>query len=257
MKKILLSFLVLSVGVSSYAQRNCSIHLSVDGLGVGAIDGTKENLWDIRQTFDSHSSYESDYLTSKSLIKYLSIKPEFRFSDKLSLYTGLQYTYMRNCFLGEYENGFFYVRSNQNAEYETNLFRLKNIEETAGYLSIPIEVKYTPLRFQGFNFYGRLGLDFGVNVHSKRSAKFFQAEMQQYEADVLNIVPFSPNKLLVTTYVGIGMGYKFTNGVALSADMPTVKRILTEKHSSIIKVDFLTGIQLSLSIPLINKESKE
>jgi len=257
MKKILLLFWILGIGLSSYAQKKCSIHLSVDGLGRGAISGTKEILWDIRQTFNSYSHYENDYLKSKSYMRYLSVKPEFKFSEKLSFYTGLRYTYMKNIFSGEDENGFFYVRSNQNTANETNLFRLKNIEELAGYLSVPIEVKYAPIHLHGFNFYGRLGLDFGVIIHSKRSAELFQAEMQQYEADVLNIVPFSPNKFLATMYAGIGMGYTFSNGMVLSADIPTVKNILTKKHSSIVKVNFLTGIQLSLSIPLIGKEAKE
>ncbi|HPW65576.1 MAG TPA: hypothetical protein PLY32_03455 [Salinivirgaceae bacterium] len=49
---------------------------------------------------------------------------------------------MKNSFSSNGRSGFFYVRSNQNTAYETNPYRVKTIEETAGYLSIPVEVKY-------------------------------------------------------------------------------------------------------------------
>ena len=257
MKKLLLLFLVLGIGLGSSAQKRPSIHLSVDVLGGGGISGTQENRWDIRQTFNSYSYYNREYLTSNSFLSYISLKPEFRFSEGLSLYTGLRYIDMENSFSNlSNRNGFFYVRLNQNSEDETHIYRVKSIDESVGYLSIPLEVKYAPFHWRRFSIYGRLGTDFGLLIYSKRSAEMFQPDMQRYEADVLNAVPFTPNKFLATVYTGIGLGYEFRNRVTVNADLPMMKNILTNNHSSIFQASSLSGVQVSLSIPL-SQETKE
>lgn len=257
MKKLLLLFLILGIGLNSNAQDKPSIHLSVDVLGGGGILGTQENRWDIRQTFNSYSYYETEYLTSNSFLSYISLKPEFRFSKKLSFYTGLRYTDMTNSFSNmNSRSGFFYVRFAQYSSDETHFYRVKSIEESAGYLSIPLEVKYSPIHWRGFSLYGRLGTDFGLLIYSKRSAELFQPEMQQHEADVLNVVPFIPNNFLSTAYAGIGLGYEFKNRVSVNADLPIIKGILTKNHSSIFQASSLSGVQVSLSIPLSKNDNQ-
>lgn len=251
MKKLLLSTLFLGIMLGVNAQKKFSLHFTIDALSGGVISGIQEDKWDIRQTFSSYSYHDRDYLTSNSFLYYLSLKPEFRFSEKLSVYTGLRYTEMGS----DYSNinnrsGFFYVRSAQSEVGETNLYRIKSIEELNRFLSVPIEIKYTPLHWRRFRFYGKLGSDFGLLINSKRSAEFFQSEMQKYEADVLNTVPFSPNKFLATVYGAIGLGYEFNNRMTVNMDLPMSKNVLTKNHSSIFQTNSITGVQLSLSIPL-------
>lgn len=267
MKKIVLLLLILGASLSSNAQNKVELFLNVD-VGGGNVLGDVKNSWPIRQDGNAYYGYYSNYsyiterISASAFQRYFSVKPEFRFSERFSLYTGLRLTEFRSSFgsVGSDEH-YFFLRPNDDDMQTTEFFRLKSLRESNFYLSIPLEARITIVRPQvwgGFRVYAKVGADVGILLGSKAKIDFLEHEMQQYEKEVIKQVNVSPNKLLSNFYFGMGLGYEISNGWALNLDIPQFSRLLTENNSTLVNTNSFSGVQFTVTAPLnFSKKQKQ
>lgn len=259
MKKTLLFLFMLGAALSTGAQSNVKLLLNVD-VGGGNLLGDINDSWLIRQDVDSYYNYYNDYsyapqrVLSSAYLRYFSVKPEFRFSDRISLYTGLRFAEVNSSFSGlGREDAYFFLKLNGADVGSTELFRIKSISEKNAYLSIPLEARFTlvrPSQWRGFRVYAKIGGDIGVLLNSNKKIDFLLESMKEYEDYVIDQVGLSSNKLLSSIYLGFGIGYEMRSGWAFNLDIPAYSHFLTKNNSTLTAADVLAVVQFSLAMPL-------
>lgn len=256
MQKIFFTLILICVALFSNAQIYTKWHIGID-MGGGGAYGEINEKWPVRQSLNSsyyndyEYSYNYDKLTAQTTVFYAGIKPEYHFSKQFSIASGIRFTQLYSNFTGVGRNGnYFFLRTTDANSPQTEYYRIKTIEEENYYLTIPLEGKYTFFQWGRVGFFAKLGYDLGYLIHSKSSIGFQQDEMQQYENEVFEKVDVKVNSHYSTVNSAFGINYSTKNGWIYNFDLYGVTHLFTENNSSLININKMSTIQISLMIPI-------
>ncbi|MGC3977337.1 MAG: outer membrane beta-barrel protein [Paludibacteraceae bacterium] len=244
--------------LAANAQNDSKLLIGIDVCGGGAY-GTMNDNWEVRQSI--HSNYSSDYeyennssqgsVSTSSSVFYLTVKPEYRFSDKFSVASGLRFTKFGSNFNGNGASGkYFFLRMKNTDDTRTDYYRIKSINEQNSYLGIPLEAKYMLFSWGDFRFYGKVGYEFGYLLHKKLNITFQQQEMQQYEQDIFNNIGLKPNNFYSSIGGAFGVNYQTKNNWHLNVDLFMGSGLLTHNNTTLINLKSMSGVQFSVMMPI-------
>jgi hypothetical protein len=203
--------------------------------------------------------YYSDFAatTTRGLLNknYLGIKYETRIlNKKIGLLSGLRYTRMVSSLGKEtYWSGspdFFYLLFSQD-ETKTEYMKVKEINQVAGYLGIPLELRIYPYKKErktNVYVYYKIGSDFNFRIHSKTNAVFSNDAMNQYEDAIGNIVE-KPWSFYSSVHLGIGfrIGKHEKPGANIEFLFPAA--IWGEDKQSLVNPEAGGGVQINVRLP--------
>ena len=200
--------------------------------------------------FDNH-----DLLSTNMYKVSYAIKPEiYLVGQKLSLITGLRYTRYsvdtdNDDFWDVGES--FYVRV-PGKGLNTDYYRVRNIDQDAHYLGIPLEVKFSPSGPRAFRMHLKLGAEVGYLIYSYTDVRFKNSSMRRYIDSVRDVIG-EPRKVNAAAYAAVGFraGREHRPGFLFELTLPTF--YLTKDQNLLAEPLWGFGIQLGMSIPL-NKE---
>lgn len=255
-------FIVLLLGIISvrtYGQeeREKKFYLGFEGGTTTAINPEPGDQWQIRRTVGS-SYYDYGYshgggLTSVMSMARFAIKPRFQLMKGfVSISSGVRFTRINsNLIKGEEDdNDFFFLLYNQAGD-DTEYLKVKEINQDNDYLTIPLEVSFMPFRYEYMNFYVKLGVESGFLLDSSTDIRFLNAAMEPNQQSVFDKVGVTPNSRFTNLYSTIGCQLGGPNRVKYHLEVYLPSEILSTGNSSLITPGSVSGVQLSIEIPLL------
>ncbi len=207
----------------------------------------------VRASTNYYSSYESKTLSYYFDQIFADVKIEYRFfEEKLWLSSGLRYSNLLSS-LGKYayyENSsdYFYLTTN-NDENTSNFYRVQNIDYSAHYLGLPIELRYSPFSLRFIRVFFKAGTEFNFLFQENKSVDFKTTEMENYEGDILDLFDSSPG-LYGSVYLGAGihLGRPGKTGFRLEANFPVFP--FCSGSFGLVEPVFGGGAEFSIVFPL-------
>lgn len=262
MRKHLFTVIFISLSVSfsvGQEQLKTKFHIGIEG-GKGGLFGSSSNTWDIRQDVSSRSYYWDSYYSNPSGFttgdySYLALKPVYTFGNgRWSIASGISFLNLGTQLgtFGLRADSYFYLR--QVKPGETNFFRVSSISEQTGYLNVPIDVSFIPIRFGRknlFEFYLKAGADFGWKIYSKNKINFVNEKMQQYENEILDGNNLNINNT-ISTFKFSFLGFRITTPNSMRYYVEFIGPLSTnsKRNSSLMDLSGGTGIHMGWQIPI-------
>ncbi len=222
--------------------------------GVGHLNGKMNERWDIRQDL---GDYNYDRYTNNGSIfadMYhfnIGIKGEYSFfNKKLSVLSGVKYKQIYNGLITN-NNKFFYLRYKQD-NTTTEFIRIRDLNEYNHYIAVPLEIKYMPFKvFKRIGIYGKVGIELGALLQSRKEINFHSEAMKQYEDEIFNtVVKDEVNKLLASYYAMFGVSFFLKNKTVFNIDILLPSGLWSKNNSSLIDPSFYGGVQFAIQVPL-------
>jgi hypothetical protein len=238
--RIQLILLIVTTSFSSAAQKFNLIFET----GVERISCDEDKEYDyLRSIPESYSNYYDPYssaIESNMTRAHAAVKVERLFLPKLAFATGIRYTYLQSHLKKNQSPQYFYLLFRQTGT-TTEYLTVRDIEQRANYIGIPLEVRYSPFSGHLFNLFCTVGSDVNVRVLSSNSITFNDENMREYESDVSGIVG-SPDEMFVSAYGKFGVMIGRTNPRAsVSAMLPIY---LPQGSSSLVQPVAGVGINV-------------
>lgn len=254
---IVLLLAIISVRTYGQEEREKKFYLGFEGGMTTAINPEPGDQWQIRRTAGS-SYYDYGYsrgggLTSVMSMTRFAIKPRFQLlKGYLSISSGVRFTRINsNLMQGDQDdNEFFFLLYNQ-AGNDTEYLKVKEINQDNDYLTVPLEVSFTPFRYEYMNFYVKLGVESGFLLNTRSDIRFLNATMEPYQQSVFDKVGITPNSRFTNLYSTIGCQLGGPNRVKYHLELYLPSSVLSTGNSSIIAPGSVSGVQLSIEIPLL------
>ncbi len=253
MKHWLLLLLFLSASfLSLEAQHPTAIRVGVE-YGFMNLSGKMSGHWEFRHPPQGYFNpdYQGDeYATGEGRMHYTGLKVELpTWKSRVTLATGLRYTNVSQQVLPFSNMSHLYLY--HPAGRGIDIYRLDEMNESIGYMSIPLEADIILLGYySNWQVYLKGGVQAGVKVHGKSRIHFTSPSMQTYEEDVLAGTAKRPSTFYSNLYGSLGSRWTLTNGVRLAAEMVIPYLFLSKPNWSFLSSDTLPGIQFTVAVPL-------
>lgn len=261
MKKVCV-LLLLGVSILSiHAQKNPVYRIGVE-IGGGALEGDiMGDKWNMRQDvsgyyYDSYNSPSYYGYGNNSSLMSVGIKPQVSLlNERIDILSGLRFT-MFNTKVESYRhqsNGVIYLRtSNPNA---VEFYKISNIGEKIGYLSIPLEMNYQLFRRGVFersriSFFVKAGAEAGIKLYGNANVNFVSEAMQANEKEILQELDLTLNNFYSTFYFGWGVQLTDGNGIQYNCEARAPGTLLTKRNSHIIDPTMFAGVHFSVLFPV-------
>ena len=153
---------------------------------------------------DQDNIYYCGFITGKPSfnIFYFGIKPEYFFSNRLSISTGIRLSF--NKVKMDSDRDFFLWRVSED-ETSSNYVRINSISQKNRHIELNTKVRFFPgKRNFWIRHYYVLGNTMNFLVTSSNKASFHNPEMNHYSATVLKQIG-KPSSVMGYTYVGLGL----------------------------------------------------
>lgn len=145
---------------------------------------------------------------------------------------------------------FFYLRYSIE-DNNTKFARIKLMEESNYYLTVPIEVKVVPLTYRNLSLYAKAGVEFSLLRFGSGADITFQDEiMDQNKESVLTSITGESNKFYSTFNSAIGVIVGHDEGPKLLFEVFLPSLFLTENNYKFIDTEYYSGMKLSLAFPI-------
>ncbi len=184
---------------------------------------------------------------------FASLKIEYRsLSDNFWISTGVNYSSFHSI-MGESgssadQTDYFYVLKSQN-DNDSYYYKIKEVQEINHYVGVPLDIRYSPFKARFFRLYFKLGFDFNFRVASTQSVDFYEAQMNKYEDDILDLFEESNSFYASTTFgVGIQLGKPNKPNIRIEADIPSI--MLTPNAFGLMTHNYGGGGRISFVLPL-------
>jgi hypothetical protein len=254
-QKFFLLFLCVLGAVSLNAQdvaaKKTPIRLTVEA-GVKNSNGDLRDKWLIRQDASSFYAMKGgEKVFTSSNIVYAGVKPEYYFSDKISLSTGVRFTAM----LCNIESSNFFFMNYRNDDTGIYLAEVIDMYEQNFYMGIPVEVRFAPVQGTRVGLYLRFGIEAALAIYSDIDINFTDKAMNGRESQILNKKNTDVNDFYSATYSAVGIRIGKQDGINLNLELMLPSFILTSNNSALLDLDpHAAGIQASMQFPLNSKK---
>lgn len=255
---LLLAFLFCCF-INARAQQDAKFHIGIE-YGLFEFYGKIDDRWDFRQTTKLQSSYWH-YYGSETAYKngnyfHVGLKPQLTtWNGRLTLASGLRYTNVKESITAESTSSplFMYGESQQGIE----LFRVNRIDETLGYLTVPLEADIGIIgNLHTWAIFVKGGIQAGMKIHGKTTIDFVSNQLDGHNDEILASIGKDPSSFFSTIYTSAGVRFVLRNGMRLSLESPVINFILSKDNFTLVNPYELIGMQLSVAFP-VNFSSKK
>ncbi len=211
--------------------------------------------YDFIRAGTSYYSYSYDSKTLSWFFDqiFANIKLEYRFyDDRFWISSGFRYSNLISS-LGRYSyygssTDFFYVTAN-NSENTSNFYRVQNIDYSAHYLGLPLELRYSPFDIRFFRLFFKAGTELNFLLNENNNVTFYSSGMDENKEAVLNLFNSSPD-FYGNFYLGAGihLGKPGRTGIRLEANFPVFP--FSSGSFGLVEPTFGGGVELSIVVPL-------
>jgi hypothetical protein len=209
----------------------------------------------VRQNISSYYVDQSatGHVYSETYGIFFSLKYEYfigKFNTGIS--TGLRYTGFQSTITGNSSDkaDFFYLRYSE-VNTDTKFARVKDITETKGFVTIPVELRFIPFHYRNIALFARVGVEFSIlNPVKKTNIDFQEVSMEAYQDEVLNNIAIQPDNFYSTLYgsLGITIGKKDKPHYIFEVSLPSL--FLSRNNFALTEINSFSGFKLSVQIPL-------
>lgn len=145
---------------------------------------------------------------------------------------------------------FFYLRYSMQGS-DTKFARVKSMNETSHFITLPLEVRVIPIQRWGMGFFVKAGAELSLlNVKHDTRINFQDDAMNVYEDEILENITSGANKFYSTLYTSVGVKFGRENRVnyIIEAFLPSF--YLSKDNFSLTEVDYFEGFKLSVQFPV-------
>lgn len=263
MKHSLLLLLLSCAFLSIEAQQPPSIRIEAE-YGFSNLSGKINDHWEFRHPPLNYSDYgyyyENEHAVGEGTLLYGGARATLSaWKDRVTIASGLRYTNIQQRILPSgntpylylYPGNTQYLHPEQSAIRGIDIFRLNGMEESLGYVSIPLEVDIILLGYySNWQVYAKAGLQAGAKIHGTTRIDFVSPSMQEYENEVIAATNESPGTFFSTAYGGLGLRLILQNGTRISAEMISSHLFLSKPNFSFLSPETFPGIQFMVSFPI-------
>ncbi|MFW5877985.1 MAG: hypothetical protein ACOCUP_02615 [bacterium] len=218
----------------------------------------RENIA-IRQNISSYyvDQVSNGHVYSETYGIVVGAKWEY-FNQKLNIgfSSGLRYTDFQSEITGYSSNraDFFYLRYSME-DSDTKFARVKYLEESAGFITIPLEVRFIPFEYKNIGLFGRAGAEVSImNILSERNIGFREETMEAFEDEVLGQIGNSPGKFYSSLYASIGLKMSKPGRPEYVIELFLPSPFLSKNNFVLTKVDYYSGFKFSIHFPILKSK---
>ncbi|RNC65200.1 hypothetical protein D7D25_08540 [Proteiniphilum sp. X52] len=239
--------------MSAKAQRDSQFHIGLESGGF-ALEGKIDDRWDFRQPTDYQPAYRyyhgSEKAYGEGTLFYVGIKPQLAlWNDRITLASGVRYIHVQERITSGSKTYplFLYSTSREGID----LFRVNGIDESLGYLTIPMEVNLAVIGNRHvWHIYVKGGVQAGMKIHGKTEIDFVSDKLDKYNDEVLAGIGKAPASFFSDVYTSIGVRFILRNAMRLSLDFPAFHSILSKGNFSLLNSQTFPGMQVTISTPV-------
>ncbi len=250
--KILLVLLLLFPFLPVEAQDYSRFRVGIE-YGSYEMKGEIDDRWEFRRAKSRFSPQENhsgrEHVTGEGEVRYAGLKSEFSvWENRLTLASGLRYTRVDERISSASGSPLYLFHpSSQGIE----LFRVREMNESLGYLGIPLEADIVLLGLlSNWQVYLKAGIQGGVKIHGSTDLDFVSKEMEQYKDEILAAAGKAPSDFFVNAYSSLGLRLILKNGTRFSIEGLFPPNYLTKDNFSLLTPASFGGVQLSVSLPV-------
>ncbi|MFC2104477.1 hypothetical protein ACFLS4_03890 [Bacteroidota bacterium] len=222
-------------------------------IGIDFLDSDIPNYDFIRGDISYLGSVSAtDYLSGYFQKWYFGLKAEVRSkNNKFGLLGGIRYS-STNSSLGkntywESSSDYFFLLLNQEGT-TTEFLKIKEVNNSADYIGIPLEIRYFPYKPRAFRLYFKVAAEFNYLLSDKSEVIFENNTMQNYEAEVLDKFD-KPDNFYTAVYGAVGWNLNLKNKVYINFEVDVPSIFLADYSSGLIDPIAGGGFQLFVQIP--------
>jgi len=251
---IILFSVALTVQTTIIAEKPYKFMLNIE-YGYNEMNTSLNERWKIRQDVGtSYYDHNNRRVFSHLFLNQVAVKPEWQFFDgKLAFETGLKYSHLNSALDMELQsNGlpaYFYLHYNSTG-IDTEYAKVHSITENSHYLSVPLEIKLIPFRWRNFDLYAKTGVDLGIRFSNSTKINFVNKAMEEYHQTILDKIGVTTNKYIAGWNNSVGISYGRDNALRYRLEVLLPSFLITKNNSSLVDGEMLSGIRLSLQIPV-------
>lgn len=243
--------LTVFVSVSLSAQKSDNLMLSVN-YGVKDFSSELNEAWPIRQNIGTSINEFNRNVILGAMMNYVGVSSEYFFlNKKLSFVSGLRFTFFNSEIIkSDYANqGYFFLRFNSDG-FVTEFVKIKAIKENTNYFGVPLALKYMPFNWSRVSLYVKLSAEIAYKISSSTDIDFKNDAMANHRDEVLKNIKVNRNNLYSSIYSSVGARFRLGRKTYCSVDAFFPAFYMTENNSGLVKINSLSGMQLSLDVAL-------
>jgi hypothetical protein len=253
---IFLCILTNSIRGQDVKRKFLYIEAGIDGISCSPPDKDY-----IRAVSDpSTSEFYSDKILALMMLESIGLKFEYRTNNnKFGFSGGLRYTRMntsigRDSYMSRSPD-FFYVNYDQNG-LNTEYAKVRELNQKADYLGIPIELRIYPYKDRKVSFYYKAGVSFNLRINSKSDVVFYNSFMGIYRNDVIKVVEnAAPYYATFNLGVGLKVGKSERPGFSIEVNAPL--GVFFPDKSCFVNPQTGGGVQIIARIPINNPKDEK
>ena len=253
MKNNLLLLSIFCACLSIDAQNVSKLRIGFE-MGGSAMMGEMNDRWEFRKPWNRYSDYDSYYYGSDNAegegnMFYARLKMELPLlKDWVTLSSGLRYTHFNERIFTHSDSHLYLFHPSQQG---IELFRINDINESLGYLSVPLEADVAIFgKIRRWHVFVKGGIQAGIKVHDKSRISFVSKEMEKYESEILVATGGSPSNFMSSIYGSVGFRFIFDNQLRITIENSLPHLFLTKNNFSLITPEGIPGLQASVTVPL-------
>lgn len=145
---------------------------------------------------------------------------------------------------------YFYLRYSEVGS-DTRFARVKSLMEDRYVLSIPVEFRIVPLRYNNLSLSFKAGVDVGIlNLKNERSIDFMEESMNGRAVEVMAGLPSPAGNSYATFYTAICFNAGSEGKPNYSFEILLPSAFLSKNTFSLTETDYFAGVKLSMQLPL-------
>lgn len=145
---------------------------------------------------------------------------------------------------------FFYLRYSMQGS-DTRFARVKSMNETSHFITLPLEIRVVPIQRWGMGFFVKAGAELSLlNLKHDTHIDFQDDAMNVYGDDILENISSRANEFYSTLYASAGVKFGREDRVnyIIEAFLPSF--YLSKDNFSLTEVDYFEGFKLSVQFPV-------
>jgi hypothetical protein len=221
-------------------------------------DGKIRESVSIRQNISSFyvDQYSNGSVYADTYGNFFSLKWEYLNQNlNLGFSTGLRYNSFQTEIYGSSSYGadFIYLRYSI-LDSNTKFARVKSITEDISFISVPVEVSFSPFEYKNFRLLASGGIEFSlVNLSRGTSIEFQEESMASFENDILDKIRASSTNFYSSIYATFGLRYGKKDKPKYGFEIFLPSFFLSQDNFELTEVTNFTGFRMSVRFPLIKK----
>lgn len=214
-------------------------------------DGAKKDF--MRSSASAMSYNPSGGVSSYIQKSYAGLKYEHRFTNnRIGMFTGIRFSRLYSSIgrsgVSEGNSGYFYVLVEEQG-LDTRYIRVKEINQTADYLGVPLEFRFFVSRAKRVRFYLKAGAECSFRIAQNREVVYQDAAMANYTDWLLNQID-KPKAVVGSAFLSPGIRFFPDKYPGLNLEVHILTFMLPSDAVGMLNSEAGAGFQVNLQVPL-------